>query len=154
MRVYAKTDKRLRFEVAHDCKYARTVFQPYTDLSIVQLVGRLDFARERAAHTVNEVLTFVRIRMAGPEQSREVHELFEEIFRSPTPTNVARALVSMLVTNGRIVTGAGFNIDLATIQRLSRRGIFVHLARQADSHIWGVAPQYESALQRLRDQSR
>ncbi len=152
LRAYAKTNSRLRFEVSHTCKDARAVFQPYTGLSLEQLSERLDFARERGAHTVNEVLTFVRTRIATPDHSREVHELVAEIFRCAASPELASTMVSVLVTNGRIVTGAGFNIDLATIRRLTRRGVLVRQARQADSHVWGVTPQYQAALRSLRDQ--
>lgn len=150
MRAYAKTNRRLRFEVSHNCKDARAVFQPYTGLSLEQLLSRLDFARERGAHTVNEVLTFARTRITAPEQSREVHELFADIFRCATTPDVASTIVSMLVTNGRIVTGAGFNIDLATIRTLTRRGVLVRRARQSDSYVWGVTAQYEAGLRMMQ----
>lgn len=154
VRIYAKTDSRLRFEVAFDCAEARHLFQPINALSLEQLLQRLAFARERGAERINELLDFIRPQITAPEEARQVHELFAEIFRCASSPAKASAIVSMLVTNGRIATGPEFPSDLAGIRRLVRRRVLRRGGMHGQDYTWVVAPCFEVALARLRgDQS-
>lgn len=150
VRIYAKTDSRLRFEVAYDCNEARHLFQPFNALSLEQLLQRLAFARERGAERLSELLDFIRPQITAPEQERQVHELFAEIFRCASTPAKASAIVSMLVTNGRIVTGPNFSIGLDDMRRLMRRRIVRRGGLQGQDYTWVVTPRFEAALARLR----
>lgn len=150
VRIYAKTNARLRFEVAYDCADARQMFQPLTALNTEQLLSRLDHARTCGAQTLNDVLTFIRPHMNVPAQAREVHELFGEVFRCASSPAAASAMVSMLVTNGRIAIGEGINAGLKDIRRLVRRGVLVRGGMQGRDYTWVVSPPYADALGRLR----
>ena len=150
VRIYAKTSARLRFEVAYDCTDARQMFQPLTGLNTEQLLSRLDHARYWGSHTINEVLTFIRPHVAVPAHIRGMHELFAEIFLCATSPAAASAMVSMLVTNGRIATGEGISVGLRDIRRLVRRGVLVRGGMQGRDYTWVVSPPYEAALANLR----
>lgn len=150
VRIYAKTNARLRFEVAYDCADARQMFQPLTSLNAEQLLSRLDHARNCGSQALNDVLTFIRPHMDVPAQAKEVHELFAEVFRCAASTAAATAMVSMLVTNGRIASGEGINAGLKDIRRLVRRGVLVRGGMQGRDYTWIVSPPYAEALARLR----
>ncbi|AVC49099.1 hypothetical protein RLV_3937 [Rhizobium leguminosarum bv. viciae] len=147
VRIYAKTDSRLRFEVAYDCNEARLLFQPLNGLSFEQLISRLAFGRERGAEKLNELLGFIRPRITVSEHERQIHELFAEIFRCASSPANASAMVAMLANNGRIVTGPDFG--LGDIRRLTRRGVLMRGGMQGKDFTWVVTAPFEAALARL-----
>ncbi|UIY28318.1 hypothetical protein LZK73_15220 [Neorhizobium galegae] len=153
VRIYAKTDSRLRFEVAYDCNEARDTFAPLAGLPLEQLMARLALARERGAEQLSQVLDFIRPHVTVPEQERQIHELFAEIFRCASTPAAASVIVSMLVNNGRVATGPGFSVGLADMRRLMRRGVLTRGGMQGQDFTWVVTPQFEAALARLRDGS-
>ncbi|ANM16338.1 hypothetical protein AMK06_CH01408 [Rhizobium sp. N541] len=149
VRIYAKTDSRLRFEIAYDCNEARVLFQPVNGLSFEQLISRLAFGRQRGAEKFNELLGFIRPQMTVPQQERQIHELFTEIFRCALSPAKASTIVAMLVNNGRVVSGP--DLGLPDIRRLTRRGVFMRGGTQGKDFTWVVTPPFEAALARLRN---
>lgn len=149
LKIYAKTNKRLRFEVAYDCRKARHHFEPRTKLTIDQVIERLHHARVIGAQSLSEILEYARLQNPSPER-REIHELFSEIFRTVSKPEMASLIISILVSTGRIVTGHRFNISVGDIRRLHRRGIVTRVATLGGNTTWTVAEPYRYSLSRLR----
>lgn len=149
LKIYAKTSKRLRFEVAYDCRKARNYFEPRTRLTIDQVIDRLDHARSIGAQSLSEILEYLCLQN-GPVEERGIHELFSQIFRVVSTPEMASLIISVLVSTGRIVTGRGFNISVGDIRRLHRRGLVTRVATLGGNSTWTVAEPYRYSLSRLR----
>ncbi len=150
LRVYAKTDRRLRFEVVHDCKAARGVFPRYTADTEEALYGWLDDAAADAATSLNSVLAAIRELRGVSPRPRRAHELVAGIFSALADHPVtASVIVSALVANGRITRSASSPLGDA-IDTLRGRGLLVFARRAGLDFIYVVHADYRRALARLR----
>jgi len=149
LRIYAKTNKRLRFEVAYRLSEARTDFRRRTFTSAQSLADGLGQARIPAAGRLGNIFAAIRAIAETVPDTKAPHELVSDIYAGVGTASRARDLVSMLVTCGRIAAypNTGFHDDLV---RLRRRGVLRSFTRAGNDFLWTVTPAYRAALLSLR----
>lgn len=148
LRIYAKTNKRVRFEVEFKCADVPFEFiGKRSNLSFQELMLFISNLRGHAAGRLNPVLTALIPDASTVISQRHVHELFSSIFRAAKDTESASRIVEMLIATGRVVTREGLSED---VLRLRSRGILEMGARQGQSRTYQVTAEYRDALERLR----
>ncbi len=148
LRIYAKTSKRLRFEVAYKAPKARAVFPRRSFASPDELSESLVNARLPAADRLGRIFDAIRLMAVETVDRKAPHELISEIL-TIVEGQLGRDLVSMLISCGRIAAYPDLSFH-AELVRLKRRGVLRTLTRAGNDFLWTVTPAYRSALLALR----
>lgn len=154
LRVYAKTNKRIRFEVIHDLSKPSVcqLLNPYecrkTTERLDEVLTWLDCLAQDAATCLNEILGYIEAHALTVEPSAPTYELIFKI--AATVQNEARAetILSLLVEDGCVRMGRGGSPLLEDVRKLRRKGI---LEQHFRSDV--VTPYYREALTILRQQA-
>lgn len=148
LRVYAKTNRRIRFEVEYKLSGkgdAFVQFETHTGPDIDEL---LDDARGLACETVSGCFSYLaRTHNTDGDDVPPFRLIFDLIEGSASPS-VAYEILSLLVHNGRIVSR--FTPRLAaSLKVLKRMGVLV-VERRFN---YVAAAKYERGLERLRKEA-
>jgi hypothetical protein len=146
IKVYAKTNRRVRFEVTLKSDAINKVTGSRTSSTLDQLILKVPFLAEEAATRLNSLLQSI----AGtptPKSSFTAMQLLHEIAAACDTPFVSETVVSALVTFGRITP---HNNDplLQTIHRLRDRGVLRNLRQR--SKVYVVTDEFSEPLERLR----
>lgn len=146
--IYAKTNRRVRFEVRHDLKRLKP---PLGGIAAKvakrrELLPLFDALSEDAAKVVNSLLSFMRGKKSYSGAS--VSPLgFLAKFASVTQGMAgANGLLSMLIHNGRLVMDAGIR---EAVLALREAGLIVSIPRN-NRRAHEIAPKYRKAVELLK----
>lgn len=124
LKVYAKTDKRIRFEVTHNLAHARFPetkgASKHTFRNLKGVVTRINELRDDAAREVNEVFAHLRNRANIPATDNTTIDLLFDIARVLESRQNARVVISTLCHKGSITTTKELAVAL---RKLKRAGI-------------------------------
>lgn len=149
LRVYAKTNKRLRFEVAYKPSSARTDFYTTQFNSPSSLADALVTARTPAAHRLQQVLGAIRMLANVVSEQKAPHELISDIYAAVPNVEHAQTLVSTLISCGRVAAYPKGSMRDHLV-RLRQCGIMRSFSRAGNDFVWTVTPRYRYALAILR----
>jgi hypothetical protein len=132
--VYAKTSRRIRFEIIHDLDedavsallHAGNSNRKRTD-NLDELVRWLSILAEDAVESLNEILRGLEERAEVIPNAATPYELIGRIFSTVGNALRAEAILALLVENGRLVVSRTEAALLPEIRKLRRRGIFQHM---------------------------
>ena len=154
LRVYAKTTRRIRFEIIHDTttasitKLLHAEGGGHTTENREELLGWFRLLAVDAAKALNNVLSILESRSQVPIDSADTYEFLGEIFGIVRNACRAKDLVKLLVENGSLHVGRRGTDFLPEIQQLRRKGFII---KEAGADV--VAPRYRAALDQLRTQA-
>ena len=158
LRVYAKTNKRIRFEVIHDLRHARfratdatrsNARLRHTAPTLPSVCAMLDRLRADAADIVNRVIRHMRSQASLPATVKTAVDLLFDIVKALGNAENARMLVSILLYKGSVTSQPQFQ---SALQKLRQAGIMRAQERnRRREHV--VTEQYQHPLQMLRRHS-
>lgn len=148
LKIYAKTNRRVRFEVEHSLERSRRGFSSTTEISAL-----LSAARADAAETVNGFLDFVHPqRPVHPSQCRSPLALVCEIVQAVHGNyGHAQAMLEALCVHRRLTTVRNSPLRPA-IMRLVENGIFQPSRPRSRSYV--PSPVWRYAGEVLAQQDR
>lgn len=145
LRVYAKTPRRIRFEISHerDAARHRSIGSP------IELIGRLQHVARDAARRVNSVLRITENRLGRAPFGGSVFGLIQRVCSAAPTAMVAEQLLALLAEQGSLHIGEDdplreIAISLTKLQVLERRPN----SRAPTS--FDVTRQFRDSLERLR----
>ena len=152
LKIYAKTNRRIRFEVSHQLCGERGFRVPrggHTFPAIEGISPLLSHLAGIAAERVNAVLRHFRLHASAPDEQHTVLKFIADVQAACRDPEKAFQLLQILTSNGSIVVGHG--IPLGTVfrdelRRLVRREILV-----TSNQRYSVAPSYRQALNNMRE---
>lgn len=156
LKIYAKTNRRVRFEVVHDSSARfRNVGKPgsarkkHTFASIESVARLLDELREDAADVVNHVIAHLRNRVALPATDKTAIDLVRDFTTTVRMRDIARILFDALIDKGSITSLTQYK---GALERLRKAGILqTQETNHRKEHV--VTMQYRHALLMLRRHS-
>lgn len=153
LRVYAKTNARIRFEVSHDlAKSRRHPIGGYQRETLDSFRLVLNFCAEVAAELTNQVMEFLA-RYQGADLGREsAYSLVYRISREIDSMEDGEIILGILVNNGGRIVLAPNDRLRDCVDRLIDAGILGRVASY--SQTFCVAPGYITAIAQLRGQAR
>ncbi len=108
LKICAKTDKRIRFEVKHDLSEARfpkiDAPRKHTFPSLKGVVRRINELRDDAAREVNDVLTHLRNRSSIPATDKTAIDFLYDITQVLSSRQEARVIISALCHHGCVAS--------------------------------------------------
>lgn len=130
LKIYAKTNRRIRFEIIHELSgdAFRLSQGGHTFFRIEDALQLLDSLARLATERVNEVLNHFRLRTEPPLEDKSVLQLIIDIQTVCRSQGEAQSILEILVANSSLVVGRGIALGAAldsTLQRLVRRRILV-----------------------------
>jgi|GEM_PF-5765595 len=153
LRVYAKTNRRIRFEIIHRlknpgiCRLLNPDECRKTTSTVDELLSWFPILANDAAEKLNEVLAILEEELTPVELSAAPYELVAKIFSVVRSSERAETILTLLVENGCIRIPRVGSPLLPDIERLRRKGVLEHRLK-ADR----VMPRYRQALQILQNQ--
>ncbi len=154
LKIYNKTDRRIRFEIAHRIGEARVRARDRSTsatlrkkcASVSAVMQLLEVLREDAAYWVNDALTHMREMMTMPVTSKTPLDFVYEFGSAVESPEAAKVLWDSLIARGSITSLATYADALA---RLRRRGILRTQPRNhRREHV--VTREYQHPLHVLR----
>lgn len=98
LKCYAKTTKRVRFEIVHDVKLNRTLLNGGRNSTHLEdLWGWLEMLRSAAADDLNSVLEVIERRTIAPADSAPTYALIRRVMSATRDDQEADALLSLIV---------------------------------------------------------
>lgn len=151
LRIYAKTNRRIRFEVSHNLKEANVPFRyPEAVQSPEQIRPILSSLRTHAADIVNSFLTGLNSSPSHLSQSRSAVFLLMEAVAATRNYELARLLIESLCVNGRyrLLTNDPLR---GAVRLLKARGV---LQNRRNSPVYTSGPQWSRAAAILAHEGR
>jgi alkylated DNA nucleotide flippase Atl1 len=153
--VYAKTNRRVRFEVTHDLAKARYRLPdlkplqrlPQTFSNTNALYDMLEILREDSARVVNDVLAHCRDRKSIPATNKTSIDLLFDIASTVGSRDNARQITDILCLKGSVSSLPDYRVALA---KLKRAGILKTQDRNARQE-YVVTDAYKFPLQMLQE---
>ncbi len=146
--VYAKTDRRVRFELCFPKGYQRDrSWRAPTFGTKTGLISRIAELKSIAADTMNLVLDNMWATIGGDPDRPTPLQLRHEISNAATDPFMATSIVMALALQRRVAPGIKDPMRPALI-RLKKNGVLRYLA--GDKSIFVVTPRYEYARRNLR----
>lgn len=156
MKVYAKTIRRIRFEVSYNLSECRELLHP-NSTSLARSSERLDeildwfqLLQQDAASRVEQLFSFLYRRLGNRSPQRPAYMLPVQISNVLNDTAVTNIVLSSLLSAGGITLDRGDPLR-GHIRKLIESGILER--SQADGNrcrTFTVTPQYLSGLEYLR----
>lgn len=143
LKAYAKTNRRVRFEV--EIKSGR---RRHTSGSLSDIVRMIEVNAEEAAERMNYAIGNVLRVIEGELEQAPPYELMEEIFNSTSNSEERRLLLSQLVVRGGVNRISGQPIN-AAVDTLRSRGVIERTAPRSPSHL--LVPRFHRARLVLAD---
>lgn len=146
LKVYAKTNRRVRFEISFKDSAIGAHGGGQTAASIAIMAHKIPLLAEEAAKRCNDVMQTIAAARPPPSTVSAL-QLMHEIYARARNPYVAEAIVAALVTFERIVP---YNNDPLkdTIHDLRDAGVLQ--TRRPRSRVYVVTDDYQQPLQRLR----
>jgi hypothetical protein len=145
LKVYAKTTRRVRFEIEHDLKEGRTLIAGGRRSGDLSALWRwLDHLRGVAAVDLNRALDAIEHRSIHPANSAPTYALLREIVRATDDEVMADALLSLIVHQG-VIRIASRDPLRTPVQRLVAAGVLAKVRGHCS-----IAPTYRRAASELR----
>jgi hypothetical protein len=146
--VYAKTDRRVRFEVRYDlAKNSGVLGGRHTSSDLNDLIVWLERLSEDASIQVNEALAWLSRTMSGIEGHASAYRFLSELAALCDDEQEFDLVLSLLVNTGRISLGERDPLQ-SSVRRLLRREVLVRPVRHA--RCFAPHPRYRRALSQLR----
>lgn len=148
LRIYAKTNRRIRFEVQQLLGELR-LEGGHTTPTIEGLLPILSRTAEAAAGHVNAVMRHFRLNASVPGEQRTVFAFLMEFQAACRNPDTAHQLLQILVANGSLVVGPGIALGQVfgdELRRLKRAGIL-----RVSHRRYSVTAPYTQALQNMRE---
>ncbi len=151
LKIYAKTNKRVRFEVTHILSGQRPFRLPSGGRSFASIEGMvplLGMLATIAATRVNEVLRHFRLRFSAPDENHTVLKLISDVQSAVQDPEKAFNLLQILTSNGSLVVGQGMPMGAifrAELARLVRQGVLHRSNRR-----YSVTASYSQAIINLQ----
>jgi len=156
LKVYAKTNRRIRFEVVHDLKECSTPAHilgssrdPHTFSSLSGVYRKLGLLRQDAAEIMSTVFQHMRQQNTLPTTPKRALHLLYDILQAVADPEIARVLIWTLVSNQRVVSMPPLTPYL---KELKRRGI-LEIQPRNQTRAYVVTPAYRFALEALASNS-
>lgn len=159
LKIYAKTNERVRFEIRHDLTEDARVLHggapqrarvsergAHTHADPEMLYGWLASTGSAAAQELTDVFAYIARRRTRPAQSRTVFQLLRTIADAAENDRVADALMEILIVNGCVRTPRPSLVNQA-VRRLEERGVLVRSRRYTRQLV--LASEYEHARSQL-----
>ena len=146
LKVYAKTNRRVRFEVSFKDSAIGTHGGGQTATSIAILADKIPLLAAEAARRCNDVLQSIA-SAPPPPSTVSAFQLMHEIYTRARNPHVAEAIIAALVTFQRI---APYNNDPLKHAIHDLRDAGVLQTRRPRSRVYIVTDEYQQPLQRLR----
>jgi hypothetical protein len=157
LRLYAKTNRMVRFEIVHDFSKGRLRLDSENQVERrasdpLRLRRWLNSCAEDAAEKLNEALAFVerskRAEHRAPALGERPYNLLRIITAATSNEGLALALIEMLCENGIIEVQAGSPLRRPVLF-LQERGVLERTRQNARSV--RVAAEYRPAVQMIRE---
>lgn len=145
LRVYAKTTRRVRFEVDFSRAAVRQVCGGQTGQTNQQMTEKVQLLIDRAVSEMNWVLSELRREVPTGVPQNTTVGLISKIIKELDDAATSQAVISGLHTFGRIAP-EGNPVFLEAAHRLRDAGVLQTLRRQS---IYVVTDEYEAALRGL-----
>ncbi|TSA41071.1 MAG: hypothetical protein D4R57_01065 [Verrucomicrobiales bacterium] len=152
LKIYAKTNRRVRFEVKHTLNGIRPFRIPTGGHTFATIEGLLLFVGSLAsisAERVNAVLRHFRLQSSAPDGQHTVLKLIGEVQSAVQDPEKAFALLQILTSNGSLVVGPGNQLGgifRAELARLVRQGVL-----RSSNRRYSVTPSYRQALKNMQE---
>lgn len=144
--VYAKTNRRVRFEVRQDfTKNAAHLSGGHTATNPRQLADLLSVARSRCADHLNRIFASLRRVKTFPANSVSATGLLADFAGALHRSENFPTILSLLLANGKIASVPGLQRDIASLRKAGL--IELYGPRQTGHYI--VTPCYSKALASL-----
>ena len=147
LKIYAKTNRRVRFEITHELSGNR----PYrlsegghTFPVIEGAIPLLNHLAGVAAERVNDVLRHFRLHASAPNTQHTVLKFIFDVQAAFDDPNKAFQLLQILTHNGSLVVGRG-TVFRTELRRLHSRGVLYRSHRR-----YSVTPPYRQALANMQ----
>ena len=144
VRIYAKTTKRIRFEVLRKSKLTRV---PFTADNHDALYDWVIVAAAEATERLNDLLENWR-RSGIRSQQYSLSHLINS-FYGAMATPAAQHMLDMLARHGSLARVQGSDLAVE-IDRLRAAGVLEHAGHTGQDHLYQVTARYRSALAALR----
>lgn len=151
LKIYAKTNRRIRFEVTHHLGGPTPFRLPAGGHTFSNVAGLLGLFRHLAvcsAARVNNVLHHFRRQASAPEAHKPVLWFIADVQAACETPQAAREILQVLVNNGSIVVGNRTALGIvhrATLARLVRNGVLASSNRR-----YLVTAPYRRALEQMQ----
>ena len=149
LKVYAKTNRRVRFEVTFPDGYRSTTQTTSTFLTLHEFVAAASNLKLEAAATLNEVLDNLWVWIDPHEVDPTPNQLRAAIVAAANDPFVATTIIYNLARHGRIALKPGDPLRDA-VHRLSKPSRAVLITLPTDRNVFIVEPRYEYARRNLR----
>ncbi len=152
LKIYAKTNRRIRFEISHQLCGDRGFRVPrggHTFSAIEGAFPLLSHLAGIAAERVNAVLRHFRLHATAPDECHTVLKFIADVQAACGDPEKAFQLLQILTSNGSIVVGHGIPVGTVfrdELRRLVRREILM-----TSNQRYAVAPAYRQALNNMRE---
>lgn len=150
MKIYSKTNRRIRIEVTHRLSGDHPFRLPsggHTFSTVEGMIPVLNELAVIAADRVNALLRHFRNHVSVPVGQHSVLKFIADVQAACETPETAFELLQLLVGNGSLVVGHGIPIGdvfREELRRLVRRGVL-----QTSNRRYSVAPAYRQALRNL-----
>lgn len=154
MRVYAKTTRRVRFEIKHSLRENATpIGGSHTSTDPQALYGWLDMLTADAARRLNNVLTVLEGQRLRPVSSLRPYNLVHRVIAASPDQVTAENILSLLVNNGhlRILPSDPLR---PVVQALVEMEVLERLGNTRNPTRYVVTPLFRMAVAELRGQRR
>lgn len=152
LKIYAKTNRRIRFEITHRLSSRSPYRLPeggHTFAGIEGVLGLLARLAAIAGERVNEVIRHFRLQASTPENQNSVLAFICAVQSCCDDEDTSLDLIQILANNGSLVVGRGIplrSVFREELERLVAARILLRSNRR-----YSVAPQYCEALSQLHD---
>jgi len=153
LKIYSKTDRRIRFEVSHSFNGNRPFRLPTgtvrTFSNAEAMIPLLSQLATLSADRVNDVFRHFRFHASSPGEQRSVLAFLSDFQSAVGDHEKASQLLQILIPNGSIVVGPGIEIGgrfRPELRRLVKREVLI-----TSHYKYTVMPKYRRALRYLQD---
>jgi hypothetical protein len=146
LKIYAKTNRRVRFEVTFKKDAINRAAERRTSKTLKELVGKLPRLAEEAAKRVNAFLQSIAA-VPAPKSSFTSVQLIHAIAKACKTAHESEAVIAALVTYGRL-TIQNHDPLKDIVHSLKDRGVLRNLKPR--SKVYVVTNHYDEPLLRLR----
>ena len=145
LRVYAKTPRRIRFEISHerDAGRHRSIGAP------IELIDRLQHVARDAARRVNNVLRIVENRLGRAPLGGSVFGFVQRVYGAAPTAMAAEQLLALLVEQGSLHIGEDDPLREAALS-LTRLQVLERRPNSRAPTSFDVTRQFRDSLERLR----